>query len=63
MVTERKVDPELQTLTREFALQDLYTIWLLTMSFKCYLYYDTETSVRPGLIEIIREIFRASKTG
>ena len=22
------------------------------MSFKCYLYYDTETSVRPGLIEI-----------
>ena len=60
--TERRVDPELQTLTRECALQDLYRIWLLTMSFKCYLYYDTETSVRPGLIEIIREIFRASKT-
>ena len=42
-VTERKVDPEVQTLTRECALQDLYTIWLLTMSFKCYLYYDIIT--------------------
>ena len=44
------------------AQQNLYTrTWLLTVSFKCYLYYDTETSVRPGLIETV--LIRASKTG
>ena len=44
------------------ARQNLYTrTWLLTVSFKCYLYYDTETSVRPGLIETV--LIRASKTG